>query len=194
MMDTGIIILAAGNSSRLGEPKQLLSFQGKTLVRNVVEEALKTTAYVLLVTGSNHSRISEEIKDLNVKVIENKKWIEGMGSSINVGITELLRSFPSIKNCIISVCDQPFLNASVFSELIQIQKETEKGIIASKYSETIGTPVLFTEKYFKPLQSLAGEQGAKKMIENYKDDIAEISFEMGAIDIDTQADYKNLIQ
>jgi len=193
-METGILILAAGNSSRLGEPKQLLHFKGKSLLRNVAEEALKISKAVIVVTGSNHTEISKEIEDLKIVITENKNWNEGMGSSINIGLNQLLNSFPTIENCIISVCDQPFIDASVFSELIQMQKDSQKGIVASKYSETLGTPVLFSKKYFKDLSNLSGHEGAKRLLQKFKDDIAEISFEKGAIDIDTQDDYQKLIQ
>jgi len=193
-METAILILAAGNSSRLGEPKQLLNFEGKTLLKHVVEEALKVSKSVVVVTGSNHSQISKEIENLQVKIIENMNWNEGMGSSIKIGINQLLDSFPTIENYIISVCDQPFIEASVFSELIQKQKDSQKGIVASKYSETLGTPVLFTKKYFKDLSDLSGQEGAKKLLQKFKDDIAKINFEKGEIDIDTQSDYQKLIQ
>lgn len=194
MMETGLLILAAGNSSRLGEPKQLLKFNGKTLLRNVVEEAKKVSESIIVVTGSGHTDIVAEITDLEVKIVENTKWNQGMGSSIKIGMIQLLNEFPEVQNVIVSVCDQPFIIASVFSDLIQIQKNSLKGIVASKYSDTLGTPVLFTEKYFQELSSLSGKEGAKKMILKFKDDIAGIKFEKGAIDIDTQSDYQKLIQ
>lgn len=193
-METGILILAAGNSSRLGEPKQLLKFNGKTLLRNVVEEAIKVSDSVNVVTGSSHSQISKEIENIEVKIIENVKWNEGMGSSIKMGITQLVNEFPEVQNIIVSVCDQPFIEASVFSNLIQMQKDSQKGIVAAKYSETLGTPVLFTKKYFAELLKLSGQEGAKKMLQKFKNDIAEINFEKGAIDIDTQTDYQKLMQ
>ena len=193
-METGILILAAGNSSRLGEPKQLLKFNGKTLLRNVVEEAVKVSESIIVVTGSNHSQISKEIENLKVAMVENINWNEGMGSSIKIGMIHLLKRIPEVQNIIVSVCDQPFIKASVFSDLIQIQKDSQKGIVASKYSDTLGTPVLFTKKYFKELSGLSGQEGSKKMVQKFKEDIAEMNFERGAIDIDTQSDYQKLIQ
>jgi molybdenum cofactor cytidylyltransferase len=193
-METGILIVAAGNSSRLGEPKQLLKYNGKTLLRNVVEKAIKVSDSVIVVTGSGHSQISKEIENIEVNIIENVKWNEGMGSSIKMGITQLVNEFPDVQNIIISVCDQPFIEASVFSNLIQMQKDSQKGIVAAKYSETLGTPVLFTKKYFAELLKLSGREGAKKMLQKFKDDIAKINFEKGAIDIDTQSDYQKLMQ
>jgi molybdenum cofactor cytidylyltransferase len=193
-METGILILAAGNSSRLGEPKQLLDFKGKSLLRHVAEESLKITKSVVAVTGSNSIEISKEIDNLELIITENRIWNEGMGSSIHIGFSQLLSSFPAIESCIVSVCDQPFIDAEVFSELIQIQQDSQKGIVASKYADTLGTPVLFTKKYFTDLSKLTGHEGAKKLLQKFKDDIAEINFEKGAIDIDTQNDYQQLIQ
>ncbi|MBD8081078.1 nucleotidyltransferase family protein [Chryseobacterium caseinilyticum] len=193
-METGILILAAGNSSRLGQPKQLLDFKGKSLLRHVAEESLKITKSVVVVTGSNSIEISKEIIDLKLIITENRIWNEGMGSSIHIGFNQLLDSFPAIENCIVSVCDQPFIEASVFSELIQMQQDSQKGIVASKYADTLGTPVLFTKKYFTDLSKLSGKEGAKKLLQKFKDDIAGINFEKGAIDIDTQNDYQQLIQ
>lgn len=193
-METGILILAAGNSSRLGQPKQLLDFNGKSLLRHVAEESLKITKSVVVVTGSNSIEISKEFIDLELIIAENKTWNEGMGSSIRIGLNQLLNTFPTIENCIVSVCDQPFIEASVFSELIQMQQDSQKGIVAAKYADTLGTPVLFSEKYFKNLSDLSGQEGAKKLLQKFKDDIAEINFEKGAIDIDTRKDYQQLIQ
>lgn len=193
-MKTGILILAAGNSSRLGNPKQLLKFNDKTLLRHVADEALKTTKSVVIVTGSSHLLVSKEIEDLELKIFENVSWNKGMGSSIQLGISQFLRLFPDVENCIVTVCDQPFIKASVFDKLIHEHENSKKGIIASKYSETLGTPVLFAKKYFEDLSGLSGSEGAKKLIQQFRDDVAEINFDKGGIDIDTRSDYQKLIQ
>lgn len=193
-MQTGILILAAGNSSRLGQPKQLLQFKGKSLLSNVVSQALEIAQAVVIVTGSKNDEIGNEIHDLKALATENPNWQEGMGSSINSGLKKLLDNFPTIENVIISVCDQPFIEASIFSELISKQKDSQKNIVASAYSNTLGTPVLFTKKYFPDLIALSGNEGAKKLLDKFKEDVAQISFEKGAIDIDTIEDYEQLIK
>ena len=193
-MQTGILILAAGNSSRLGQPKQLLQFKGKSLLSNVVSQALEITQAVVIVTGSKNDEIGNEIHDLKALATENPNWQEGMGSSINSGLKKLLDNFPTIENVIISVCDQPFIEASVFLELISKQKDSQKSIVASAYSNTLGTPVLFTKKYFPDLIVLSGNEGAKKLLIKFQEDVAQINFEKGAIDIDTIEDYEQLIK
>jgi molybdenum cofactor cytidylyltransferase len=193
-MKTGIIILAAGNSSRLGEPKQLLEYKGKSLLHHVTRQALKMTGAVVVVSGSNNNLIENELKNLQVITVYNPEWQEGMGASIRAGVEKIINEFPVIENLIISVCDQPFINSSVFSELMTKHKEDQKGIIASAYAGVLGTPVMFDRKYFDELSKLSGNEGAKKLLHVFSRDVGSINFEKGRIDIDTKDDYEQLIQ
>ncbi|MFC4390826.1 nucleotidyltransferase family protein [Flavobacterium quisquiliarum] len=191
---TGIIILAAGNSSRLGRPKQLLEYKESTLLKNTIFEALKVeNVFVLVVTGANHETIEKELNFPEIRICLNTDWQNGMSSSIVKGLSELLNLNPDCEQCIFAVCDQPFVTSSIFENLIKEHQITQKGIVASAYSETLGTPVLFHKKYFKELLDLQGQEGAKKLIKKYAEDIASISFEKGSIDIDTEEDYNKLI-
>lgn len=191
---TGIIILAAGNSSRLGRPKQLLQYKESTLLKNTISEALKVkNSFVIIVTGSNHNLIVEEIDLAEATFFFNPEWESGMSSSIVKGINELLILNPDCEQCILAVCDQPFVTSSVFENLIIESKKIEKGIAASAYAETLGTPVLFEKKYFQDLLELNGQEGAKKLIKKYTADVVSVPFEKGNIDIDTEGDYFKLI-
>lgn len=192
---TGIVILAAGNSSRLGRPKQLLEFKESTLLKNTILEALKVTnSFVIVVTGSNHNVIEKELELPEINFSFNPEWESGMSSSIVKGLDELLHINADCEQCIFAVCDQPFVTSLVFENLINEYYKTEKGIAASAYSETLGTPVLFHQKYFKELLELEGQEGAKKLIKNNADDVVSVSFEKGNIDIDTEEDYKKLFR
>lgn len=189
----GIIILAAGNSSRLGQPKQLLRFNNTTLLENTVDAALQIpNAIIIVVLGSEHELIEQKLKFSQIKISYNKNWISGMSSSIVNGLSDLLNSAAVIDNCIISVCDQPFINSSVFENLLKEHKRTGAGIVASSYNETIGIPVLFDKKYFKELLELEGQEGAKKLIGKFSDDCVSVAFSKGGIDIDTPEDYNQL--
>jgi len=191
---TGIIILAAGSSSRLGQPKQLLQFNGYTLLRNTIIQAkLVPHNLVVVVTGAHKDIIDKELAYTSAKVAFNKQWEVGMASSINVGLHKMLAINPEVETCIITVCDQPFVTAKVLNHLLEEHQKSGKGIVASAYAETLGTPVLFHRNYFEALLNLKGQEGAKKMLQLYKDDVAQIPFEKGAIDIDTADDYNNLI-
>ncbi|KQO20691.1 molybdopterin-guanine dinucleotide biosynthesis protein MobA [Flavobacterium sp. Leaf82] len=189
-----IIILAAGSSSRLGRPKQLLAYKNTTLLQNTIKEASSVeNTFVIVVTGSNHDLIKTDLDSSKIKVTYNSNWESGMSSSINKGLSELLLLYPDCESCIFAVCDQPYVISKIFEDLIAEYQKTNKGIIASSYAETLGTPVLFDKKYFSNLLKLEGQEGAKKIINRFLDDAVSIPFEKGNIDIDTPEDYSDLI-
>jgi molybdenum cofactor cytidylyltransferase len=195
MNNTGIIILAAGSSSRLGNTKQLLPFKGKTLLKHTIEAAVEAGAQpVVVVTGANADEISKEIKNEKVEIVFNKNWEQGMASGIVIGLKSAITLNNELEKVIITVCDQPFVSSSLFQQLIQEQTKNKKHIVASAYADTIGTPALFTAKYFPALMGLTGDQGAKGLLKKYSEDLATVDFPDGYIDIDTQEDYENLLK
>ncbi|MBO9613650.1 MAG: nucleotidyltransferase family protein [Dyadobacter sp.] len=190
----GIVILAAGNSSRLGEPKQLLSFRGKSLIRHVAEAAVEVVgSNAIVVTGSNPEWIEQALEGLPCQFAFNANWQEGMSASIKTGINALQSHVPHVKASILAVSDQPFVTVETFRALIQVFEETTKGIVASQYSDSLGTPALFAASYFPALLQLTGAEGAKKLFKRYPDEVSVYPFPQGSVDIDTQEDYKRLI-
>lgn len=189
-----VVILAAGASTRLGRPKQLLPFQNQSLVRRLVSEAKKCTPTVVVVTGSGHDQMVKELKEEQVLVVENKDWAQGMGSSIKKGMEKLKSLEINVRAVILAVCDQPFVTAALFTDMIDLQKCSGKKIVACSYADTVGTPVLFERMYFDALQQLNGSEGAKKLVQHYATDVAFMPFPQGAIDINTQEDYEALLQ
>jgi len=174
MENTGIIILAAGNSTRLGRPKQLVSYGDQTLIQHAVSAALSTPT--------------------DLVIIENKDWQQGLASSVRAGVSALLKSHPSIDGAILMVCDQPFVTSSILSQLIEKHKATEKEIIASEYENTLGTPAFFHKSQFKKLLALFGDSGAKKLINKHPELVDKVAFPEGIIDIDTEEDVAKLIK
>ena len=137
----GIIILAAGNSSRLGQPKQLLEYKGFSLLKNtILQSSLVPKSTVIIVTGAYKELIDNELSGIVTNAVYNPDWESGMASSIAIGLREVLALNPEIKTCILTVCDQPFLTTDVFANLLQQHIKTDKGIIASAYAETLGVP------------------------------------------------------
>lgn len=194
MNHTGIVILAAGKSSRLGRVKQLLPFNGKTLLQHVIDEAVKADASpIVVVTGSNETEVTDSISEKKVDIVFNKDWSQGMASGIVAGVRKINELDSELEKIIITVCDQPFVTSSIFEQLDQSQLKSGKNIIASSYSNTKGTPVLFTRKYFNHLLKLQGDHGAKIILETNKEEVATIDFPNGNIDIDTEKDYKELV-
>jgi len=190
---TGIVILAAGNSSRLGFPKQLLEFEGESLLKRISKEALAIPhANVAVVIGAYPDPINEALKESNVHVVINPHWATGMSTSIVFGLSDLLKYQPNLDRCIISLCDQPFVDRHVFQQLIHLADRTEKGIVATGFSGILGAPVLFDRKYFEQLMELEGQQGARKVAEQFPEDRVIVNHEAAKYDIDTQEDYFNL--
>jgi molybdenum cofactor cytidylyltransferase len=188
---TGIIILAAGSSSRLGTPKQNLIYKGQTLLQKAIETARKSDGKpVIVVLGDNADMIRPTIEGTDVHLIQNPGWQEGMASSIRSGIIELKKIEPKATAAILMVCDQPFISAGIIDQLIQ--KKSAIGIVACAYNNTKGAPVLFDAAYFDELLLLKGPQGAKKLLLKYADDADTVPFPLGSVDIDTAEDYEKI--
>ncbi|HET9746748.1 MAG TPA: nucleotidyltransferase family protein [Chitinophagaceae bacterium] len=191
--ETGAIILAGGSSSRLGKPKQLLEFDGKSLLQKSIDAAINSDADpVIVVLGANAEQILPEIDKSNVHVIINSGWEEGMASSIRVGLNEVLFNSPSAEAVILMVCDQPFISPGLINELVNTQNQTGKPIVSCNYGEAVGPPALFHRSLFNELMDLKGDLGARSIIRQHGDEAATILFPKGQIDIDTQEDYNAL--
>jgi len=194
-LNSAIIILAAGSSSRLGKPKQLLEYRGKTLIQHAITSSENANIdKVIVVLGANHDLISKDIRvGERIKYVVNYAWHEGMSSSIKLGLTFLQKIFRP--DCVIlAVCDQPFINSSLLNDLIQTHIDSKKPIIACSYENTIGTPVLFDKTFFPVLIKLQGDHGAKKIIMQHPGEFVTIPFPPGDIDIDTKEQYDALIK
>jgi molybdenum cofactor cytidylyltransferase len=186
---TGLIILAAGESSRLGRPKQNLIFNGKTLLQRAVESGQDSKCKtIIVVLGANSNQITPIP---GTTTLYNPDWKEGMASSIRKAVLEINNDL-SVDKVIIMLCDQPFVTSTLLNALINKQTESGKPIIASAYNDTTGVPVLFDRSLFTKLLQLQGSEGAKKILKKHADDVATIPFKQGSIDIDTPEDYERL--
>lgn len=193
MYKTGIIILAAGNSSRLGRPKQLLPYRGKTLLTHVVSEAVSAFLQpVVVVTGAYQADVHDSLRGQAVNIVHNPLWETGMASGIVAGLAEIISVAPHLGAVIVAVCDQPYISAEHFRALMEKHGVSGKGLVASVYSEIMGTPVLFDEQYFEELSGLSGDAGAKQLLKRYPADVATVPFPGGRVDIDTEEDFKSL--
>jgi molybdenum cofactor cytidylyltransferase len=189
----GAVILAAGESSRFGQPKQLVEFRGKSLVRRITDSAMEAgCSPIVVVIGSDGEKVFRELEGTNVTNIENKSWQQGMGSSIRAGIRHLVENATDIDAAILLVCDQPAVDAHAIERLIGLRKTTKKEIIASSYASTLGVPALFDRSFFRELLSLEDGAGAKPIILQNRESVAEFPLPEGSIDIDNWRDYKRL--
>ena len=193
MHNCAIVILAAGISSRLGSPKQLLEFDGKTLLQHAIDTALATGCpKVMVVLGARADMLKPELANQPIQVLENKNWQEGMASSIRYALKNITKAGFQPESIIFMVCDQPFVTSSLLMSLVEKGVETGMPIIASGYDDKAGTPALFHKSMFPQLMDLKGDKGARALIAAQPEKVAIVPFPKGVTDIDTVADYELL--
>lgn len=190
-MKLSILILAAGNSSRLGYPKQLIEFEGQTLIERITEIALTVSDDILIVLGGNAEMIMpklERFKD-TISTTFNPDWHQGMGTSIGVGVEKLADKSDLI---LILLSDQPFISKVLLQNMLQTFANSQNPIVSCVYNQQLGVPMLFDKTVFKELLNLKGERGAKSFLNHYKNSISTVDFPQGIFDIDTIEDVKKL--
>jgi molybdenum cofactor cytidylyltransferase len=183
------ILLAAGASTRLGYPKQLLKVGDKSLVFRAAQTLLATGCQpIVVVVGFQADRISVEIEDLPITSVHNPDWRTGMASSIAAGLSAALRLNPNSAGVLITLCDQPRVTGEDLRALIALYGRAGKPIAAAAYNETLGVPAVFDRSLFSELMALKGEQGARKVIAARVEDAATLAMPQAAFDVDTTAD------
>lgn len=189
----GIVILAAGTSRRLGTPKQLLQFNGDSLLNNAIKTAKQVNATAaVVVLGAEADALQHAIKDAETPVILNMQFEEGMASSIRCGV-QYMMDHGKTDHIILMVCDQPHVDAAHILALIDKQRATDAKIVASFYADRKGVPALFHKSLFPELLALTGDVGARRIIEKYHADTVVVPFPLGVVDIDTDEAYRALV-
>jgi molybdenum cofactor cytidylyltransferase len=205
-----VVILAAGNSSRMGSPKQLLPVNGKPLLQKPVEAALRlvsvgkgktaTTVIVFVVLGAYIDEIKSQIDFGSCQVLINENWQSGMSSSITLALTHIQINEPEVAGVLLVMGDQPYVTDTVLSEIIAKFEQTGAAIVVSSFcakgtDEKIpGPPAFFAKELFPELLQLEGDAGARKVVLAHADQVVAIDFPLGAIDIDSDSDYAVLLQ
>lgn len=191
-MSLGLIILAAGSSSRMGQSKQLLKIKGEPLLLRTVRVAVESgIGPVIVVLGAQEAVHRKVLETLNVEIAVNTRWEAGMGSSIKAGLRHLINHFPNTEAAMIMVCDQPLITIDHLNQLVHTFVKSHKKITASFYSGTSGVPVIFHKSLFPEILNLSDQQGAKKILSQHHELIQTINLPEGAFDLDTPEDMKN---
>ncbi len=189
----GAIILAAGASTRMGQPKQLLPIAGRPLIVHAAEAALAGGAWpVVVVLGAHAEKIRPALARLPVLTVENSAWPEGMASSIRTGITTLRQFSRTLDAALLALCDQPAFSAAVIAQLLAAQRATGRTIVAAHYNARHGAPALLLREHFPTLAALTGEAGARDLLNGTPDHVAAVDLPALAHDLDTPADYAAL--
>ncbi|MFN4085658.1 MAG: NTP transferase domain-containing protein [Spirosomataceae bacterium] len=193
-MQTALIILAAGESKRMGTVKQLLPIEGKSILLRMIEEGLKTACYpISVVLGAHKAQIVPTLIDLPINLVDNSQWATGMASSIRMGLVGTYLIEKNIDSVIIVPADMPFVTQTILEELVSRAELSTKKIIACRYQGTLGVPVLFKRERFADLLELKEDEGARKLIAAHKEEVEIVDFPDGAIDLDTPEAYQQFI-
>lgn len=189
------LLLAAGSSKRMEEPKQLLHWGNKTLIEHQIATLLETSHDIMVVLGANANKILPIIKKLPISIYLHKNWAEGMGSTIAYGISKISNEMPNIDGVLISLIDQPLVTKSHFRQLINSFQPSKKMIVASQSSEGwLGVPALFDASYFDELKTLKQDVGAKRIIQKHSNNVTSLNADNLLTDIDTPETYNNIVQ
>jgi molybdenum cofactor cytidylyltransferase len=194
----GVVLLAAGGSSRLGRPKQLLLHEGRTLVRRAAEAAVAAgCGPVVVVTGAEAEAVTAELAGLPVRTAHNEAWGAGMGGSLRLGLRALdiepsAGTGSPVEASLVMLCDQLRVDAAHLRALADTFLRTRAPIVASGYEGTRGVPALFSRALFPELETLAPDQGARGVIARDPSRVVEVALAGGGEDVDTAADLNRL--
>lgn len=215
VLNLGVLILAAGGSSRLGSAKQLLLWKGETLIGKAIREVAELSSSMIhvsritVVLGANYEAIYSNLMEtptvaqveegdessfsfvgtdvpLEIVIARNDTWHIGIASSISCGIATL----GTVDAALIWLCDQPLVTSKHLRGLMECYIHSHKGIAASKYLDSIGVPAVFGQSYFAELKSLSGDRGAKSLFYLHHDDVTMFDCPEAGFDIDTDDDYR----
>jgi molybdenum cofactor cytidylyltransferase len=184
------IVLAAGQSKRMGTAKMLLPFGKKTIIESVIDNVRQSKVKeVLVVLGADREKLERQISHLPVKIVFNPKYSTGMLSSVHHGFDQLK---PKAKAAVVVLGDQPSLSPSTIDHMIDAFKRTQKGIVLPVYRSRRGHPILIDMKYKEEIQRLNPHVGLRELIHRNSDDIFQLEVGSDSIlqDIDTPQDYE----
>jgi molybdenum cofactor cytidylyltransferase len=192
MENVAVLVLAAGKSSRMQTPKQLLKIGNQTLLEIVLEKAISISSHtVFCVLGANALMIQQKTSSKNVVFIINENYQEGLSSSIVSGINYLEENHPAIEAILILLADQPAIEVAYLENLFQVYSENKSKIIASNYAEKSGVPAIFPREYFNELKLLQGDFGAREFLQKNKKQTLGCNIQTSLIDLDTKTDFEN---
>lgn len=188
-MKIALIILAAGNSSRLGQPKQMLDRGNQSMIQYIYNECIKSKlGPVYVVTGAYHDAIAKELTEATL--IRNSKWQNGMASTISFALRNIDQE--NLEGTIIVLSDQIYLTSETLTQLGIVASTHTNKIVNCQYQKGMGPPTYFHKSLFSELELLSGDDGAKSIVKKYFSCRFSIDFPLGDLDLDTLDDLKRL--
>ncbi|MCK0108386.1 nucleotidyltransferase family protein [Flavobacteriaceae bacterium S0825] len=187
------LVMAAGSSSRMGAPKQLLPWKEVTLIEGVITKVLHLNTFkAIVVLGANEDKIVPKITSYPIEIIHNLEWEKGLGNSIAFGIHHIKKNY-DVGGVFVTLADQPLIEATYLKVMIDLFETDKNQIIATKYQNgKLGVPALFDKSYLLELSSIDGDKGAKSILEKYANSVITTQIDTNVFDVDTDEDYKRL--
>ena len=188
-----VIILAAGKSTRMGKQKLRMPLGQRSMIEHTVDNYLNSKVdEVIVVVGHEADEINQLLAHKPVTIVYNPRYNDGIGTSISAGIQHIQESTHII---VIALADQPYIRSDLINYLVDIHRDSKKGITVPVYKGTRGNPAIFSSSYKKELLELQGDTGGRQVTDRHPDDIFEvdIEFEEVTIDIDTIDSYYKAI-
>jgi molybdenum cofactor cytidylyltransferase len=191
-----VVLLAAGSSSRLGQPKQSVKTNGDSLVRRAALQLLQLNPVSLtVVTGSGGAAVEEDLRDLQLNTVHNDRWEQGMGTSIACGAQNVTEK---VDGLLVALCDQWKVDEGDLIRLVETWRTDISRIVSASWNDkksfVFGPPTLFPRNYIRELSELWGNQGAKSLIARNMGEVKFVAMENAACDLDTPADLEQLLR
>jgi molybdenum cofactor cytidylyltransferase len=193
-MSVGAIVLAAGNSTRMGEQKVLLSFNGVTVIEHIVNKlANAALSEIIVVAGKDAKGIRSALHEANAVVVENPDVERGMLSSVRIGIESL---GGDVGGCLICLGDQPALQSSVIEAVVAAGAKSQSNIVVPEYRDRRGHPIYISHKYFANIMTSYDETGLRGLLQEFSDMVHGLSVEESWIldDMDYPEDYQRELE
>ncbi len=189
MKNIGVLVLAAGQAARMGHPKQIIPWEGKPLIRHIVNIASSLPLeQLVVVTGAYSEVVTNALTGSSARCLFCPQWQEGMAASLRTGLEHLMSHSPELSGLLLLLGDQPLVTASYLQTLLSVFQTRDTLFVASAYAGTTGPPAVFSSALFPELLEIRGDQGAKRILEIHRGRGIVLPFEQGAIDLDTPED------
>ena len=187
------VILAAGESARLGRPKQLLEYRGKTLIGHAIEAARSSSCdEIIVVVGAHADAITKELERYPVRIVNNPNWKEGKASSIRAAVNAESQQPEVCSGILFMTCDQPYLPVSALKDLLDRFRVHGNRPVATAYANTIGIPAVIPRRLFGKLMELTGDQGAQAILQALPGEVSAVACAQGSFDVDCPNDLEQL--
>ena len=187
-----VIVLAAGASTRLGQPKQLVKLQGRPVLHTVVSNAVAVAGHaVTVVLGAHAAEMTHLLQHSSASVVVNRHWQEGLASSLRYGLAAVPSACSAV---LIMLGDQVAVTADDLRRLIGAWKGEDSVIAASVYQGHVGVPAIFPRWCFSELRELRGDRGARTILERHAHRLAHVQMPNAGIDLDTPEDLAALTE